>query len=123
MSAYTYGVSEEINIGILNSFQSNHEVNPAIVPNTSESSYSNFDLRYRFILIYEYRLDMECTPQNLSSILLCGQFGQSLQLHLQQCQSQCLQQQIKGFTSSHPSGQRRCQSEKCNQGQSSRLLC
>jgi hypothetical protein len=49
MVAYTYGMSKDISNGIRNSFQSNYEVNPSIVPSNSTLSYSNFDLRHRIV--------------------------------------------------------------------------
>jgi hypothetical protein len=49
MLAYTYGISKDLSNGIRNSFQSNYEVNPAISPNSSDLSYSNFDLRHRIV--------------------------------------------------------------------------
>jgi hypothetical protein len=48
-AAYTYGVSKDLSNGIRNSFQSNFEVNPAIVPNDPKLAYSNFDLRHRIV--------------------------------------------------------------------------
>jgi hypothetical protein len=48
-AAYTYGVSKDVSNGIRNSFQSNFEVNPAIVPNSPQLAYSNFDLRHRIV--------------------------------------------------------------------------
>lgn len=48
-AAYTYGMSKDLSNGIRNSFQSNFEVNPAIVPNNPQLSYSNFDLRHRIV--------------------------------------------------------------------------
>lgn len=48
-AAYTYGMSKDISNGIRNSFQSNYEVNPAIIPGNPELSYSNFDLRHRIV--------------------------------------------------------------------------
>ena len=48
-AAYTYGVSKDISNGIRNSFQSNYEVNPAIVPGNAQLAYSNFDLRNRIV--------------------------------------------------------------------------
>jgi hypothetical protein len=47
--AYTYGVSKDISNGIRNSFQSNFELNPAVVPNNAQLAYSNFDLRHRIV--------------------------------------------------------------------------
>lgn len=48
-AAYTYGLSKDLSNGIRNSFQSNFEVNPAIVPNNPQLAYSNFDLRHRIV--------------------------------------------------------------------------
>src|SRR5206468_2375281 len=48
-AAYTYGVSKDVSNGIRNSFQSNFEVNPAVVPNNPQLAYSNFDLRHRIV--------------------------------------------------------------------------
>jgi hypothetical protein len=48
-AAYTYGMSKDIANGIRNSFQSNYEVNPAIVPSNPQLAYSNFDLRHRIV--------------------------------------------------------------------------
>jgi hypothetical protein len=47
--AYTYGMSKDMSNGIRNSFQSNYEVNPSIIPNSPQLSYSNFDLRHRIV--------------------------------------------------------------------------
>lgn len=48
-AAYTYGVSKDISNGIRNSFQSNFELNPSIVPNNPQLAYSNFDMRHRVV--------------------------------------------------------------------------
>lgn len=48
-AAYTYGMSRDLSNGIRNSFQSNFEVNPSIVPNDPQLAYSNFDLRHRIV--------------------------------------------------------------------------
>jgi len=48
-AAYTYGVSKDISNGIRNSFQSNFEVNPAVVANNAQLAFSNFDLRHRIV--------------------------------------------------------------------------
>lgn len=47
--AYTYGVSKDLSNGIRNSFQSNYELNPSIIPSNPQLSYSNFDLRHRIV--------------------------------------------------------------------------
>jgi hypothetical protein len=51
-AAYTYGVSKDLSNGIRNSFQSNFEVNPAIVANNPQLAYSNFDLRHRIVATF-----------------------------------------------------------------------
>ena len=51
-AAYTYGKSKDISNGIRNSFQSNYEVNPAITPGSAQLSYSNFDVRNRFVATF-----------------------------------------------------------------------
>jgi len=48
-AAYTYGMSKDISNGIRNSFESNFNLNPAVVPNTPTLAYSNFDLRHRIV--------------------------------------------------------------------------
>ncbi len=48
-AAYTYGMSKDLSNGIRNSFQSNFEVNPAVVANNPQLAYSNFDLRHRIV--------------------------------------------------------------------------
>ncbi len=48
-AAYTYGMSKDVSNGIRNSFQSNYEVNPSIIPSSPQLSYSNFDLRHRIV--------------------------------------------------------------------------
>lgn len=47
--AYTYGVSKDLSNGIRNSFQSNYELNPSIIPGSPALAYSNFDLRHRVV--------------------------------------------------------------------------
>ncbi len=73
--AYTYGVSKDISNGIRNSFQSNFEVNPAIIPNDAQLSYSNFDLRHRFV--GSFTGSMHWNESNISSIAFfyAGQSG------------------------------------------------
>jgi hypothetical protein len=51
-AAYTYGMSKDISNGIRNSFQSNFEVNPAVVANNASLAYSNFDLRHRIVATF-----------------------------------------------------------------------
>ncbi len=49
MAAYTYGLSKDVSNGIRNSFQSNYELNPAVVPGNAQLAYSNFDMRHRIV--------------------------------------------------------------------------
>ncbi len=50
--AYTYGMSKDISNGIRNSWESNYNVNPSIIPGNSALSYSNFDLRHRIVATF-----------------------------------------------------------------------
>ncbi len=65
-AAYTYGMSKDISNGIRNSFQSNYEVNPAIVPSNAQLSYSNFDMRNRFVATWSG--NMVWNAMNTSSV-------------------------------------------------------
>jgi len=55
--AYTYGMSKDVSNGIRNSWQSNYEVNPAIVSNNPEVAYSNFDMRDRIVTSWFQNID------------------------------------------------------------------
>ncbi len=73
--AYTYGVSKDVSNGIRNSFQSNFEVNPAIVPNSPQLANSNFDLRHRIVATLGGA--MQWNKQNVTSLnfFYAGQSG------------------------------------------------
>ncbi len=74
-AAYTYGVSKDVSNGIRNSFQSNFEVNPAIVANNPQLGYSNFDLRHR--IVATLGLNMEWNKSNITTLAFfyAGQSG------------------------------------------------
>lgn len=48
-AAYTYGKSKDVTNGIRNSWDSQFNVNPSIVPSNSALAFSNFDLRNRIV--------------------------------------------------------------------------
>jgi hypothetical protein len=74
-AAYTYGVSKDVSNGIRNSFQSNFEVNPAVVANNPQLAYSNFDLRHR--LVGTFGATANWNEMNATSVTLfySGQSG------------------------------------------------
>jgi hypothetical protein len=74
-AAYTYGMSKDISNGIRNSFQSNFEVNPAVVPNNVQLAFSNFDLRHR--IVATFGTNMIWNKSNVTSLTFfySGQSG------------------------------------------------
>ncbi len=74
-AAYTYGMSKDISNGIRNSFQSNYEVNPAIVPNNPQLSYSNFDLRHRIVGTFGANLVWNAKNATSLTFFYSGQSG------------------------------------------------
>lgn len=74
-AAYTYGMSRDISNGIRNSFQSNYEVNPAIVPNNPQLSYSNFDLRHRIVATWSGNLVWNKMNSTSFTFFYAGQSG------------------------------------------------
>jgi hypothetical protein len=73
--AYTYGMSKDISNGIRNSFQSNYEVNPAIIPGNPQLSYSNFDLRHRIVATWGGNMVWNQTNATYLSFFYSGQSG------------------------------------------------
>lgn len=55
--SYTYGMSKDIANGARNSPQANWEFNQTILPNDPKLSYSNSDLRHRFILFLHKKIN------------------------------------------------------------------
>lgn len=74
-AAYTYGISKDISNGIRNSFQSNFEVNPAIVPNDPQLAYSNFDLRHRLVGTLGTNLNWNSNNVTSLTFFYSGQSG------------------------------------------------
>ena len=73
--AYTYGMSKDLSNGIRNSFQSNYEVNPAIVPSNPELTYSNFDLRHRVVATAYLGMNWNDRNTTSMSFFYSGQSG------------------------------------------------
>ena len=74
-AAYTYGMSKDLSNGIRNSFQSNYEVNPSIIPNSPQLSYSNFDLRHRIVGTVSFGLNWNPYNTTTLSFFYAGQSG------------------------------------------------
>ncbi|MCE1198609.1 MAG: carboxypeptidase regulatory-like domain-containing protein [Marinilabiliales bacterium] len=73
--AYTHGLSKDISNGIRNSWQSNYEVNPSIVPNNPELAYSNFDLRNRIVTSWFFNFDWNDRNKTSVGIFHSSQSG------------------------------------------------
>lgn len=73
--AYTYGVSKDLSNGIRNSFQSNYELNPAIVPGSPQLSYSNFDLRHRIVSTLGFAMNWNEANTTSLNFFYSGQSG------------------------------------------------
>ena len=74
-AAYTYGVSKDLSNGIRNSFQSNFEVNPAVVANNPQLAYSNFDLRHRIVATFGGNLIWNSMNTSSLTFFYSGQSG------------------------------------------------
>lgn len=74
-AAYTYGMSKDISNGIRNSFQSNYEVNPSIVPGNPQLAYSNFDLRHRIVATWSGNLVWNELNATTLAFFYSGQSG------------------------------------------------
>jgi hypothetical protein len=74
-AAYTYGMSKDVSNGIRNSFQSNYELNPAIVPGNPQLSYSNFDLRHRIVATWGGNLVWNKMNNTSLTFFYSGQSG------------------------------------------------
>ena len=73
--AYTYGYSKDMANGIRNSWESNFNLNPSINPNSSQLSYSNFDLRHRIVATLSNNLIWNQTQATSVSLFYSGQSG------------------------------------------------
>ena len=74
-AAYTYGVSKDLSNGIRNSFQSNFEVNPAVVANNPQLAASNFDLRHRIVATFGSSLAWNTMNTTSLTFFYSGQSG------------------------------------------------
>ena len=74
-AAYTYGESKDLSNGIRNSFQSNFELNPSVVPNNPQLAYSNFDLRHRIVATAGFNVNWNSTNSTSVSFFYSGQSG------------------------------------------------
>jgi len=74
-AAYTYGISKDLSNGIRNSFQSNFEVNPAVVPNNPKLAYSNFDLRHRIVATLGGTMNWNAKMATSLNFFYSGQSG------------------------------------------------
>lgn len=74
-AAYTYGVSKDLSNGIRNSFQSNYELNPAIVPGNPGLAYSNFDLRHRIVSTLGFAMNWNEVHTTSLNFFYSGQSG------------------------------------------------
>ncbi len=75
MIGYTYGKSKDLANGIRNSFQSNYELNPTIIPGNSPLAYSNFDIRHRIVANASAALTWNKSNQSVISIFYSGISG------------------------------------------------
>jgi hypothetical protein len=73
--AYTYGYSKDLSNGIRNSWESNYSVNPAINPNNPQLSFSNFDLRHRFVGFFSNAYHWNKNQSTSLTFFYSGQSG------------------------------------------------
>ena len=65
---YTYGVSKDISSTVRNSHAANFEWNQALIANTPELTYSNFDLRHKIISYHFYDFSFKSSKIKLGLI-------------------------------------------------------
>jgi hypothetical protein len=75
MTAYTYGVSKDILNGIRNSPESGWQLNQALNPNQLPLTYSNFDMRHRFVSSAQYRKTWTPKTTTYVSFIYTSQSG------------------------------------------------
>jgi hypothetical protein len=85
-AAYTYGMSKDMANGIRNSFQSNYEVNPSIIPSNPDLAYSNFDLRHRIVGTLSLGMNWNQMNTTTLSFFYAGQSGSPYSLIYQSAQ-------------------------------------
>ena len=65
---YTYGVSKDISSTVRNSHAANFEWNQALVANSPELTYSNFDLRHKIVSYHFYDFNLKSSKIKLGLI-------------------------------------------------------
>lgn len=65
---YTYGVSKDISSTVRSSHAANFEWNQALVANSPELTYSNFDLRHKFVSYHFYDFNFKSSKIKLGLI-------------------------------------------------------
>ncbi len=74
--AYTYGESKDITNGIRNSWESSYNVNPtAGSPSDAQLSYSNFDIRHRFVATWSGSFEWNKVNSTSLSFFYAGTAG------------------------------------------------
>lgn len=66
---YSYGMSKDISSTVRNSHAANFEWNQAIVANSPDLSYSNFDLRHKISSYHFFKIPIKKTNLNIGIIL------------------------------------------------------
>ena len=72
---YTYGQSKDISSTVRSSPAANFEWNQALVANDPNLSYSNFDLRHKFVSTHSYSFDISKNSSGFISFLYNGRAG------------------------------------------------
>ncbi|WP_203256566.1 TonB-dependent receptor [Hyunsoonleella ulvae] len=72
---YTYGVSKDISSTVRSSPAANFEWNQALIANDPSLSFSNFDLRHKFVSSHSYNFDIGKKSTGFISFLYNGRAG------------------------------------------------
>ncbi len=72
---YTYGMSKDISSTVRSSPAANFEWNQALVGNDPALSFSNFDLRHKFVSSHSYNFDIGKSGTGFISVLYNGRAG------------------------------------------------
>jgi ribosome-associated protein YbcJ (S4-like RNA binding protein) len=72
---YTYGVSKDVSSTVRNSPAANFEWNQAVFGNNPTLSFSNFDLRHKFVSTHSYNFKITNSSQMQVSFLYNGRSG------------------------------------------------
>ena len=72
---YSYGLSKDVSSTVRSSPAANYEWNQAIFGNDPNVSFSNYDLRHKFIVVQSFRHDLSQQSSLLLSFLYNGRSG------------------------------------------------